>query len=189
MKLESERRGGYLEILADVRSRRIEPRSVAAAALIAGLVFLVVEMVGRELAHDTTAFTTPVRIASLLLGEEVTRSNAPAGLLVLALVLHAMLSLVYGLMICLAVQRLPIRPALFIGGLLGAVIYVVNHYVLTPLFPAFAAARGGIALVAHLAFGVTAVAAFAALRRRRIALAARAPSTARARGVTSRSTG
>jgi hypothetical protein len=135
-------------------------------------------MLGRELAKDTTSLTTPVRIASLLLGEDVSRSPEPAGLLMLALVLHAMLSLVYAMMICLAVTHVPLRLALLLGAVFGAVIYVVNHHALTPLFPAFAAARGGIALVAHVVFGVTAVAVFDALRRRRRTLAVRAPPPA-----------
>ncbi|MBX3187109.1 MAG: hypothetical protein KF819_08845 [Labilithrix sp.] len=132
--------------------------------MVAGLVFLAVEMIGRELAHDTTALTTPVRIASLLLGEDVARASTPAGLLLLALLLHAMLSLVYALVICLAVRHLPVRFGLLFGGAFGALIYVLNHHVLTPIFPAFAAARGGVAVLAHVSFGVTAVAVFAILR-------------------------
>lgn len=171
--------GHYIDhrrMLADVRARRPDGRSVVASAIVAGTVFMAVEMLGRELARGTTAFTTPVRIASLLLGEDVARSSeAPAGLFVLALALHAMLSLVYASVVCLAVRRLPIGLALLGGALFGAMIYVVNHYALTPLFPAFAAARGGIAIAAHVAFGVTAVWVFRLSSRRRTSTADAAP--------------
>jgi hypothetical protein len=44
-----------------------------------------------------------------------------------------------------------------VGAGFGALLYCVNLYGFTAIFPWFTEARGGITFVAHLVFGVTAM--------------------------------
>ena len=153
---------------AELRSRGADWRSIVVAALAGGSVFLIIDILGRALAAPATTWTTLRHIASLLIGERALRSEGAfdAGLLVLALVLHAMLSLVYGMLLVLAVRRLRIFPAIALGVVFSCLLYVVNYYVMTRLFTSFVDLRGMLALAAHLGFGFTTVLVHAALHRR-----------------------
>ena len=59
------------------------------------------------------------------------------------------------------------RRAVLIGAAFGVALYIGALHVATLVLPWFAAARGGIALAAHVAFGVSAAAWFRYLRWQR----------------------
>ncbi|MEO6155009.1 MAG: hypothetical protein ABIP16_04710 [Thermomonas sp.] len=44
-------------------------------------------------------------------------------------------------------------PAIVIGGVFGLIVYVVNFYGMTAMFPWFEMARGWISIFAHLMYG------------------------------------
>ncbi|WP_175720873.1 sodium:proline symporter [Burkholderia anthina] len=81
-----------------------------------------------------------------------------------ATLVHAALSLVYAAVLAKAIRGLSPGPALVAGGVFGLVLYGVNLYGFTAIFPWFAQVRGGITLIAHLVFGITAAAVHRAAR-------------------------
>lgn len=145
--------------LDDLRSRRFDARAVVVSGLVAGAVFLVVAIGGHVLWPGTSAWDTPLRIASLLVGSDVeeTASTSRPGLLVLALVIHAMFSLTYAMLLDLTTRRMSGPDRIAFGALFGLALYAVNYQLVAPLLPAFAGAGGPVTVAAHVAFGVTAV--------------------------------
>lgn len=83
-----------------------------------------------------------------------TRMNGVAVILI-ATAIHFGLSIVYAILFCTAIGRSRRRVAIAFGAVFGAVIYAVNLYGFTYVFPWFASTRNWITFVAHLAFGVT----------------------------------
>lgn len=75
-------------------------------------------------------------------------------LLLAASAVHMLLSWLYAGLLWPGRQR-GWLVSLIIGSLFGAALYLVNLYGFTRVFPWFIAARGGITLAVHLAFGVT----------------------------------
>lgn len=161
-------------VLDDMRERTVDRRAIVVAALAGGAAWVLVEVLGRALEHHKNPFDTFVWISSLLLGDSVLAAPSPAAFVVLGLVLHAMLSLVYGLLLCLSVRHLSSQRALIWGFVFALALYIVNYHLLTPLFPVFRAARGGVAILAHLAFGFFVVVTM--LARRPIGEVAPAPA-------------
>ena len=68
---------------------------------------------------------------------------------------HIALSIIYGLVLAPLAVRLNLRPALAAGALFGLLLYGVNMYGFTAVFPWFEASRDWITVTAHLVFGVT----------------------------------
>jgi hypothetical protein len=155
-------------VLDDVRTRRVEPRSVVLSALVVGGLFVVIEVVGRALDPTETVWVVPRRVSWLLLREDVqpTSTTTQPSLIVLALTIHAMLSTIYSMLIGLATRSLRAAPAILLGALIGLGVYLVSYHALTPVFPVFAGARGLTAITSHVAFGAGAAAMFRAVRPR-----------------------
>jgi len=97
--------------------------------------------------------------AALVLG--VTALPPPttfdAGVMLAATLIHFTLSIAYAAMLQALASRLHAISALWAGIACGIALYLVNLYGFTLIFPWFEQARGWIALVAHVAFGVTAI--------------------------------
>jgi hypothetical protein len=151
--------------------RRVDAWTVLVSAMCAGLAFLLVVWLGYVLSPGARVWNTPLRIASLALGERgdgpaVEAETASPTILVLAVGIHALLSLVFALFVALPTRRLPIPYDFVAGAVLGAIVYVVDYHGLTPVAPAVAEERGPVSLAAHLVFGVTVVAVHAVLRAR-----------------------
>lgn len=82
-----------------------------------------------------------------------------------ATLVHAALSLVYAAVLARLVHGLSRRATLLAGGAFGLVLYGVNLYAFTAIFPWFIPVRGAITLIAHLVFGITAAAVYCVVRR------------------------
>ncbi len=109
--------------------------------------------------------------AALLLGPAVLPPPATFDVAVLAAasVVHGALSLLFTAVLARFVEGRRVAPAVAVGGLFGAALYVVTMHGGTLLFPWFVQARGWITFVAHLVFGVAAAFAWAQARRPRLA--------------------
>lgn len=99
--------------------------------------------------------------AALLMGRGVLPPPAgfAADIALVAAAIHFVLSLLYAAML-LPARRYPNGWALALGAGFGIVLYGVNLYVFTLVFPWFVVARGGITLTAHVVFGVAAAGAY-----------------------------
>jgi hypothetical protein len=100
--------------------------------------------------------------AALVLGKSVLPPPVTFdfGVMLVATVIHFTLSIAYAAALTTLAARQGIIKALVSGISFGVVLYLVNLYGFTAIFPWFVQARGWITLIAHVAFGVTAILAY-----------------------------
>jgi hypothetical protein len=148
---------------------RTDWKAATWAGLIAGLVFLVAEMLLVWLVQGMSPWAPPRMIAAMVLGPGVLPPPADFSLMAVmtALVIHFPLAVVYGLVLGWAVHRLEMGWALLVGAAFGLLaVYAVNFYVIAPMaFPWFGEARNWISVLAHLIFGIVLAGSYVAMRR------------------------
>lgn len=129
-----------------------------AAGLVAGLVFLITEMVLVPTVGGGALWGPPRMMGAIALGEGVLPPPATfdAAVIAVGMLVHFALSAVLGVVFGLMVARVSVGHGalLALGALFGLVVYLVNFYGLTAIFPWFAMARGWITILAHIIFGV-----------------------------------
>lgn len=141
------------------------------AGLIAGVVFMMMEMLLVWMIKGDSPWGPPRMIAAMIMGEEVLPPPATFsfGIVMVAMMIHFMLSIVYGLLGAWMVHRFDVGLALLIGAVFGLAIYIVNFHMVVPfMFPWFVMARGAISIVSHIAFGMVLTGAYIALRGRHV---------------------
>ncbi|MGI8401887.1 MAG: sodium:proline symporter [Gemmatimonadaceae bacterium] len=101
-------------------------------------------------------------IAAIVMGKDVLPPPATFdfGILMAAMAVHFPLSIVFTLILAWIVARFEMGVALFIGAGFGLILYLVNFYGFTAIFPWFAMARNWITIFTHIMFGVIAAAAY-----------------------------
>lgn len=139
--------------------RNIAWRAIPIAAVAAGTVFLVVNILLGPPLLGVEGGLFIRYFASLALGSEVlTGDNAltiPVGLLI-----HYGLSLLFTLLIVIIVHRWGLLMGLIEGGILGLAIYGFNLYTLTLVFDWFFAINSPVLALSHVLFGMTAGAVY-----------------------------
>ncbi|KVQ37067.1 sodium:proline symporter [Burkholderia cepacia] len=105
--------------------------------------------------------------AAIVMGRRVLDVSDGFDPLVMAVAtfVHLVLSLVYAAVLAKTIRTLSLAAALLAGGAFGLILYGVNLYAFTAIFPWFVPVRGAITLVAHLVFGISAAAACRFARR------------------------
>lgn len=140
------------------------------AGIIGGAVFMMAEMLMVWIFMGQSPWGPPRMIAAMLLGKDVLPPPADFAMVpvMVAMMIHFMLSVVYGLVLGPIVRRMGMGAALMAGTVFGLVaVYAVNFYVIAPmLFPWFVEARNWVSLVAHALFGMAVAGAYVLLRRR-----------------------
>jgi uncharacterized membrane protein YagU involved in acid resistance len=140
-------------------ARTINWKAAVWAGIIAGLVFLVLEMLLVQLVGAGSMWGPPRMMAAIVIGREVLPPPATfdAGVFIIAMIVHFVLSLIYAFIFAWIVGQWQMTMTVAaIGGLLfGLVIYAVNFYGFTAVFPWFAEARNWITILAHAIFGLT----------------------------------
>jgi hypothetical protein len=153
--------------------RHIDWRAGVYAGLIAGVVFLILEMTMVWLFMGESPWAPPRMIAAIVLGEGVLPMppDKPAtfsfGIVMTAMIIHFLLSIIYGLIgAAIVANRMGYGAAIGLGALAGLAIYLINFYpVASAFFPWFAMARNWISIFAHIVFGAVVGAAYVGLRR------------------------
>lgn len=164
-----------VHILSDFETGRMPHWKAAVySGLIAGLVFLILEMILVPLVSGMSAWAPVRMMAAILLGQEaLPAAGEPAtfgfGVLVAALVVHFVLAAIYGSILSLLDFRFEEWAAVVMGAVFGLVIYWVNFYGFTAVFPWFEMARGWLSIVTHIVFGVVAAWTYKELARSQIA--------------------
>jgi hypothetical protein len=128
--------------------------AAARAGAIGGAVFLALDMVLTSLSGGSGS-ESPRLIAAIVLGDKVLSPSAsifPSVMLV-GLIVHVVLSMLYGLPISALVHRTGLATASLLGSIAGLGLYVLNFYVFTSVFPWFANARTWVTVLVHLVFG------------------------------------
>jgi uncharacterized membrane protein YagU involved in acid resistance len=87
--------------------------------------------------------------------------------MLVATLVHFTLSMLYGLILSCLMSRLATALAAIVGAAFGLILYAVNMYGFTVVFPWFEAARDWITLASHLVFGVVAALVYKVLSRLR----------------------
>lgn len=139
------------------------------AGLVAGLVFLILEMVLVGTVGGGSPWGPPRMIGAMVLGEGVLPPPATFDLTVVlvAMAVHFILSIIlaviFGLLIGGRAFETPVL--LLLGGVFGLVVYFVNFYGMTAVWPWFEMARNWISIFAHIVYGVVLAWVFAGTRR------------------------
>jgi uncharacterized membrane protein YagU involved in acid resistance len=138
------------------------------AGVIAGIVFMMAEMLMVMIFMGQSPWGPPRMIAAMVMGQDVLPPPATfdMGIMMTAMMIHFPLSIIYGLIVGWIVHRMSSTSALVIGGIFGLAIYFINFYLVAPvLFPWFTMAQNWVSLVAHLLYGLVLGGAYAALRK------------------------
>ena len=130
--------------------------AAAASGVIGGAIFLALELLLVPIFLGESAWALPRMISAIVLGRDVLPPPATfdVGIVLTALVIHFVLSLVYGSLLALAVHRMLMETGMIASAVFGLLLYIVNFYVMTAVFPWFADGRTWVSVVAHIAFGV-----------------------------------
>lgn len=141
----------------------------ATAGLVAGVVATIAQIVLWWTFTDdlpTILYRDARLTAAILMGPGVLPppSTFDLKIMIVATVIHVGLSIVYSLILVLAIHRLGMILALFWGLVFGLILYVINMYCITAVFPWFAAVRDWITIAAHAVFGVSVAAAYKVMR-------------------------
>lgn len=132
------------------------PGAVVTAAVVAAMVFAVMEMMLVAIVQGMPFWAPLHMIAAIVMGSGVL-PPPPAfdlGVAAVAMGVHLVLSLVLATILAFVLLRTRPGSAWWIGLLFGIALYYINFYGFTALFPWFADARGWISWVSHAVFGL-----------------------------------
>lgn len=140
------------------RAGAIDWSAAVWAGIVSGAVFMVLEMMMVPLFMGGTPWAPPRMIAAIAMGEGVLPPPATFDLTILmvAMVVHFLLSVVFALVLALLIARIGFGAALAVGAAYGFALYLINFYGMTAIFPWFAMARNWVSIFAHVVFGLIA---------------------------------
>ncbi len=148
--------------------RRFDLSAAIKAGLLGGLVFMMLEMMLVAVALAGSPWGPPRMIAAIGMGKAVLPPPATfdAGVMAVAMVIHFVLSAIYGIIVAMFVRGRSSGTAAMIGAVFGLVLYLVNFYALTAIFPWFAMGRTWVSILSHIVFGLVTAAAYVAMASR-----------------------
>lgn len=105
--------------------------------------------------------------AATLLGQGVLPPPATFDwkVMMVATIIHFAISIAYSLILARFLSRIEMTLSLIAGSIYGLMIYTVNMYGVTAIFPWFSEARDWITVVTHVVFGVSLAGTYKALTR------------------------
>ena len=146
-------------------------RAAAIGGCVAGAVFLVLELLPMWVAGQSP--WGPLRmIAAIPLGRGVLSQPATfdAGIVLVALIVHFVLSVIFALILAVIIAPFNFDSSLGMASLAGAVfgvaVYLINFYGMSQVFPWFADARGWVSFLSHIVFGLVAADMYVQLERK-----------------------
>lgn len=127
------------------------------SGIIAGVVFVTAEMILIATMGGGSPWGPPRMMAAIVMGTDVLPPPATFdfGITMIGMIVHFVLSIVLAFILGFVISkwRLGLGVAILVGIVFGLLVYLVNFYVVTGLFPWFSNARNAITLVSHLLFG------------------------------------
>jgi hypothetical protein len=137
---------------------RVEWKAATWAGLIAGAIFLMMEMILLVVVGESP-WGPPRMMAAMIMGEGVLPPPGTSDLVVVmvAMIVHFVLSIALALAFAWAISlwHVSFGAALALGAGFGLLVYLVNFYPITAvLFPWFAMARNWITISSHIVFGI-----------------------------------
>ena len=138
-------------------TEKLHLKSAIWASIIAGIVFVIMEMVLIAAVGNGMVWGPPRMMAAIAMGEGVLPPPATFDFVIVmvGMIVHFILSIVLGLILCwgIAKLRLGMAMAIVVGLVFGLLVYLVNFYLMTGIFPWFEMARNPITISSHLVFG------------------------------------
>ena len=153
--------------------RAVAPPDAVAGVLcglVAGVAYLAAQMSFSALSSSGNAWEPLQRIAAILLGEDAAPPSADVTVTIvgMALLIHFALAVVFGRIVDWVVRGSTLVRGALRGAAVGAVIYVLDFWLLAPLaFPWFGQSRGLATTADHLLFGAVAAVSCLLIRMRR----------------------
>jgi hypothetical protein len=129
--------------------------AAAEAGLMGGVVYLVLELILVPLFVGGSVWSVLRMIAAIVLGRGVLPppDTFDVAVVLTGAVLHLLLATLYGLVLSAMINRAGPGVAVLLGAMVGLVLYIINYYVFTAVFPWFASARTWVTVFTHLVFG------------------------------------
>ena len=136
---------------------RLNWKAAIWAGIVAGIVFMMLEMALVATIGGQSPWGPPRMIAAMVMGESVLPPPATfdAGIMMVTMMIHFTMSILLGVILGWAISqwKMSLATAIIVGTIFGLLIYFINFYPMTAVFPWFAMARGGISAFAHAMFG------------------------------------
>ena len=135
------------------------------SGIIAAMVMLILEFIMNPLFLGNSMWAPVRMIGAILLGKSVVPPPATFdfGIMMAAVAAHIPLSVIYAIITAWIIRRTSYGLALLLGAVGGLLIYLINFYAFTALFPWFANARNWVQIVIHIIFGIAVVWSFKAI--------------------------
>ena len=146
---------------------RTDWKAAIGAGVIAGVVFMMVEMLMVITVMGQSPWGPPRMMAAMILGRDVLPPSASfdGGIMMTAMMIHLPLSIAYGLMLGWIAHRLTGINVFSVGALFGVAIYLINFYLIAPvMFPWFTQAQHWVSFTSHLIYGAVLGGAYAGMR-------------------------
>ncbi|MEM7248418.1 MAG: hypothetical protein AAF533_24000 [Acidobacteriota bacterium] len=167
--------------MSEATTRTVEPRleqvvdwsAALWAGLVAGTVFLVLNLLVTPKALGGTASVILAYLASPVLGKGVLAPpiEPSGGTIAIGLLTHFVLSILFACLIAFLLHRWGLLIGVLGGAALGVAIYLVNVYTMTLFFPWFFNMKSTVFLLTHVAFGAVAGGVYEALEVEEFVLA------------------
>ena len=147
---------------------RINTRAALWAAIVAGAVFMMLEMAMVAVFMGQSPWGPPRMIAAIGMGEGVLPPPATfdAGIMMVAMLIHFGLSVILAFLFAFIARGRTVAMATMMGAAFGLVAYLVFFYGMTAVFPWFAMGRGWIGIFAHVMYGAVLGFVYASIARR-----------------------
>lgn len=147
---------------------RINTGAALWAAIVAGAVFMMLEMIMVPVFMGGSPWGPPRMIAAIGMGKGVLPPPATfdATIMMVAMLIHFGLSVVLAFLFAFIARGRTVGMATMIGAAFGLVVYLVAFYGMTAVFPWFAMARGWIGIFAHVMYGAVLGLVYASIARR-----------------------
>lgn len=150
-------------------ARRPDWAAAVTSGLVGGALLMVLDLLWSL--GEASPWRTSHLIAGIVMGEDAIQSSSfSVGVVVLALAVHYVLGVVFGLMLATVIAgfHYEANPGVLevIGLIFGAGLYLLNFHAMANFFPWIAELRGWAAFIAHLVFGIAVALTYAWLERR-----------------------
>ena len=133
-------------------------KAVVWAGVIAGVVFMMLEMMLVATVGGASPWGPPRMIAAMVMGRGVLPPPATfdLGIMMVAMMIHLVLSIALAAVLGWLISNrvLGLAASLLAGAVFGLLIYFLNFHLMTAVFPWFAMARGLISAFSHVMFGL-----------------------------------
>ena len=137
------------------------------AGIIAAVIMLILELIMNPLFLGNNMWAPTRMIGAILLGSEALPPppGFDFGIFMAAAAVHIPLSVIYAIITAAFITRLSITPSILIGAGIGFLLFLINFYGFTALFPWFENARNWVQIIIHILFGVSAAWSFKLIRQ------------------------